>query len=56
VAALQALENGVEALDVAFMNGGRRPAARVKARAGHHADVDVAVGGHALLEHEAGLD
>ena len=29
---------------------------RVHSGAGHHPHVDVAVGGHALLEHEARLD
>ena len=39
----------------AFMNGGRRPRRGIEAGAGHHADVDVAVGGHALVEDQAGL-
>ena len=38
------------------MNGGKQPAPRVQAGAGHHPEVDVAVGGDALLEHEARLD
>ena len=54
--ALQALEDHVEALHVGLHEGREEAAARVQAGAGHHADVDVAVGGHALLEHEAGLD
>ena len=54
--ALEALEDDVEALDVGLHEGREQAAARVQAGAGHHADVDVAVGGHALLEHEARLD
>jgi hypothetical protein len=38
------------------MNGGKQAAARIQAGAGHHPEVDVAVGGDALLEDEAGLD
>ena len=54
--ALEALEDHVEALDVGLHERREQAAARVQAGAGHHADVDVAVGGHALLEHEARLD
>ena len=54
--ALQALEDDVEALHVGLHEGREEAAARVEAGAGHHPDVDVAVGGHALLEHEARLD
>ena len=54
--ALQPLEHHVEALDVGLHERRQQPAARVEAGAGHHPEVDVAVGGDALLEHQAGLD
>ena len=54
--ALQPLEHHVETLDVRLHEGRQEAAARIEAGPGHHADVDVAVGGDALLEDEARLD
>ena len=53
---LQPLEHRVEPFDVGLHERRHQPAPRVEAGAGHHPEVDVAVGGDALLEHEAGLD
>ncbi len=53
---LQALEDLVEAFDVGLHERRQQAAARIEAGAGHHPEVDVAVGGDALLEHQAGLD
>ncbi len=54
--ALHALEHGVETLAVGLHERRQQAPARVEAGAGHHAEVDVAVGGDPLLEHEAGLE
>ena len=54
--ALQPLEDRVEALDVGLHERRQQAAARVDAGAGHHPEVDVAVGGDALLEDQRGLD
>ena len=38
------------------MNGGKSPRRGIQAGAGHHPEVDLARGGDALLEQQAGLD
>ena len=54
--ALHPLEHHVEALRVGLHERRQQASARVQAGAGHHPEVDVAEGGDALLEHQAGLE
>ena len=49
-----ALERGEHVVEAGLV--GARERRRDEPRAGHHAEVDVAHGRHAVLEHEAGLD
>ena len=53
---LHPLEHRVQPFGVGLHERRHQPAPRIQAGAGHHPEVDVAVGGDALLEHEAGLD
>ena len=54
--ALHPLEHGVEAFAVGPHERRQQAAAGVQTGAGHHPEVDIAVGGDALLEHQAGLE
>ena len=53
---LHALEDRIEAFAVGLHERRHQAPARVQAGAGHHPEVDIAVGRDALLEHEAGLE
>ncbi len=53
---LHPLEHLVEPFDVRLHERRQEAAPRVEAGAGHHPEVDVAMSGHALLEHQARLE
>ena len=52
----ETLKHLVQAFGIGFDERGQQPATWVKAGPRHHPEVDVAVGGDTLLQHQAGLD